>query len=298
MPELPEVETVRRDLQASILKKKILDLVLFDAKVLKNKKSFFLKSLLGREILDVSRVGKLLMFQISKEVKEREAKYLLVHLKMTGQLILISPKEKIVGGHSISDESFEMAVGGKLPNRHTRAEIVFQGGARLFFNDMRRFGYLQIVDKVELEIIKRENYGPEPLSPELDLDYLGQMLKKRKSSIKALLLNQKLIAGLGNIYVDEALFMAGIRPMRKGASLSLKERQVLLFSINTIIEKAIKNRGTTFNNYVDSSGRKGSFSQYLQVYGRQGRDCYKCGSVIEKTKLAGRGTHYCRKCQK
>ncbi len=298
MPELPEVETIRRDLVASILKKKIIDLKLNDAKVLKNAKPFFVKALLNRSILDISRRGKLLSFKISKKEGEKSNKYLLVHLKMTGQLILIAKEEKIVGGHSISDESFEKAVGGSLPNKHTRAEIVFSSGARLFFNDLRRFGYLQIVSEEELVRIKEENYGPEPLSPKLSIDYLSQMLKKRSSSIKALLLNQKLIAGLGNIYVDEALFLAGIRPVREGRSLSLGERRKLLLSINKIIEKAIENRGTTFNNYVDSSGKKGNFSRLLQVYGRKGELCFKCKTSIEKIKLAGRGTHYCPKCQK
>lgn len=297
MPELPEVETIRRDLASVILKKKIIELKLNDDKVLKNDKSFFIEAFLSRDIVSVSRRGKLLIFEISKKRGESETNYLLTHLKMTGQLIFINKNEKIVGGHSESNDSFKGAVGGALPNKHTRAEIVFAGGSKLFFNDLRRFGYLQIVSERELLRIKSENYGPEPLSTELNIEYLSKILKKRSSSIKALLLNQKLIAGLGNIYVDEALFLAGIRPVREGGSLSLMERKKLLAAINNVIEKAIENRGTTFNNYLDSRGRKGNFSSLLNVYGRKGKPCNKCGNVIEKIKLAGRGTHFCLKCQ-
>lgn len=297
MPELPEVETIRRDLASAILKKKIVELKLNDSKVLKNDRSFFIESLLKRSVVNISRRGKLLIFEISRKKGENDINYLLTHLKMTGQLILINKNEKIVGGHSENNDSFEKAVGGSLPNKHTRAEIVFAGGARLFFNDLRRFGYLQIVSQPELLKIKSENYGPEPLSSELSIKYFSKMLNKRTSSIKALLLNQKLIAGLGNIYVDEALFLAGIRPMREGGSLSLAEKKKLLSSINNVIEKAIENRGTTFSNYLDSSGRKGNFSRLLNVYGRKGKPCNKCGNAIEKIKLAGRGTHFCLKCQ-
>ena len=298
MPELPEVETIRRDLVKVILKKEIVELKLNDTKVLKNTKVYFIKSLLGRRIVDISRKGKLLIFKISKSGKEKDNNFLLVHLKMTGQLILLSAKQKVVGGHSLSEESFEKSVGGPLPNRHSRAEIIFASGARLFFNDMRRFGYLQIIGSDKLNKIKSNNYGPEPLSPELDLDYLSKILNNRTSNVKAILLNQKLIAGLGNIYVDEALFLAGIRPTRQGKSIKLSEKNNLLKSINRVIEKALKNRGTTFNNYVDSSGKKGNFSRLLQVYGRRGEPCYKCQNEILKIRLAGRGTHYCAKCQK
>lgn len=298
MPELPEVETIRRDLEKVILGKKIKSVILFDSKTARNKAAFFINFLTNRQVVSISRRGKLLIFEINKKKEENESMYLLVHLKMTGQLIFSSNKEYLLGGHSSGDEALKRSDEDRMLVRHTRSVIKFSGGGTLFFNDMRRFGYLQLVTKSDLEKIKKNNYGPEPLTEELTIDYLVNILKNRSTNIKALLLNQKLIAGLGNIYVDEALFLAKIKPSRSGKSIKRKELDKLLIAINEIIASAIKNRGTTFNNYVDSSGRKGNFLSLLKVYSRGGEPCYKCKKPIKKIKLAGRGTHYCPNCQK
>lgn len=298
MPELPEVETIRRDLAESIVGSEIVAVKILYLKTAKNKAAFFVKALVGHKIEEIGRTGKLLSLKIKQKKGEKENLYLLIHLKMTGQLILISKGIKTAGGHSLGGGSFESSVGGDLPNRHTRAIIEFKNGDKLFFNDLRKFGYLKIVTEVELEKIIEVGYGPEPLSAALSVKYLADKLKNKKTNIKAFLLDQKLIAGLGNIYVDESLFLARIKPTRLANSLKLPEVKNLYLAINKIIKKAIENRGTTFNNYVDSSGRKGNFSRLLNVYGRGKLPCPNCKREIIKTKLAGRGTHYCDYCQK
>ncbi|HZJ41151.1 MAG TPA: bifunctional DNA-formamidopyrimidine glycosylase/DNA-(apurinic or apyrimidinic site) lyase [Candidatus Saccharimonadales bacterium] len=298
MPELPEVETIRRDLTVSIIGQEINAVKLIFLKTAKNKAAFFVKQLVGHKITEIGRTGKLLILKIKKKVTEKEQRYLLVHLKMTGQLILTSGTKKIGGGHSLSGNSFADSVGGELPNKYTRAIIEFKNKMRLFFNDLRKFGYLKIVDGQELKRIIAVGYGPEPLMPKFSAVYLADKLKNKKKNIKAFLLDQKMIAGLGNIYVDESLFMAGIKPMRIAASLKSAEIKKLYQEINKVIKKAIINRGTTFNNYVDSAGKKGNFSRLLKVYGRGKSPCLKCGRPLIKTKLAGRGTHYCDYCQK
>ncbi len=298
MPELPEVETIRRDLAAVIIGRRIAALKLLSPKTAKNDAAFFVNSLVGQEFDDIQRFGKLLAFRLRKKRGQSHVNFLLVHLKMTGQLILDSADKKIAGGHSLREGSLAAAVGGELPNKHTRVIFEFSGKSRLFFNDLRKFGYLKIVDESELNKIVAANYGPEPLTPSFTLKHLESTLKKRQTSIKALLLNQKLIAGLGNIYVDESLFMSSIKPERIASSLRLVEIKKLYQAINKIIKLAINNRGTTFSDYVDSSGKRGNFSRLLKVYGRGGQPCPNCQQPIIKRKLAGRGTHFCVNCQK
>lgn len=291
MPELPEVETVRRDLSA-FTGHKIVALKILSPKSALPSAAFLKKNLLGQKLTKIDRRGKLLILSLAS------GKFLLIHLKMTGQLIYETKQMRVVGGHSLSDGSWEKSVGGKLPNRQTRAIFDFENGGRLFFNDLRKFGYLKLVDGPELKRILETSYGPEPLTKELTPEYLERVFKSRRITIKAALLNQKLIAGLGNIYVDEALFAANIRPQRVAGKVSKKELTGLISEINRIIKLAIKNRGTTFSNYVDSRGRRGNFSRLLKVYGRSKEPCFVCGREISKIKLSGRGTHYCAHCQK
>lgn len=291
MPELPEVETIRRDLSA-LLGKKIIALKILSPKTASHNAAFFEKVLLNQKLLRVDRRGKLLILVMQNDY------FLLIHLKMTGQLIFQSKEAKIVGGHSLSSGSYEKSVGGELPNKHTRAIFYFSGGGVLFFNDLRKFGYLKLVKQEELNKILKTNYGPEPLTPAFTFDNIKNVLKNKKTNIKATLLNQKLVAGLGNIYVDEALFASKILPNRLASKLKDEEIERLVKETNKIIKKAVDYRGTTFSNYVDSKGKKGNFSQFLKVYGRGGKSCLNCGKIISKIKFAGRGTHYCPNCQK
>ncbi len=322
MPELPEVETIRRGLSTCLLHKKIRTVLVFSEKSALPNANFLVKNLIGRSIIEVKRCGKLLIFHLSPsnlpiaaraKIKMGKAKqnttvdYLLIHLMMTGQLIYLDKKIRVAGGHSLTAnsssssldmDSFTASVGGALPNKYTRAQINFLGGGILFFNDLRKFAYLKLVKQSELERLLRDNYGPEVLSPAFSLKFFRTLLNNKTIKIKALLLNQKLIAGLGNIYVDESLWRAKIDPERRANSLSLVEVKKLYTGINAIIKRAISYQGTTFSNYVDSSGQKGNFSRFLRVYGRSGEPCYNCGTLILKKKVAGRGTHYCPHCQK
>lgn len=297
MPELPEVETIRRDLKRKILNKKIKNvLVTGKARVNLDHKEFT-KILKGRKFIDIDRVGKLLIFDI--DIKD---KFLLAHLKMTGQLIYVKPhpgpllgKEReyeiTAGGHSDANYNFD------LPDKSTRVSFEFLDSGKLFFNDSRRFGYLRIVNAAELQKVKSK-FGIEPLTKDFTIDNFKKVFLVRKTNIKALLLNQQLFAGIGNIYADEACFMAGVLPSTLVSDLSDVQISKLHKSVEKIIKKAIEERGTTFNNYRDSEGKKGNFLKFLKVYGRAGLKCKRCSGIIEKTKVAGRGTHFCSVCQK
>jgi formamidopyrimidine-DNA glycosylase len=287
MPELPEVETIKSDLGAMILNIKISGVKIFRDKSVKNRKEDFVRILKGNEITEIERRGKLLMMRLKKDDS-----FLLVHLRMTGQLVFCD-KDKLLagGGHSDKDKI------GCLPGKHTRVHLEFANGKNLFFNDQRVFGYLKIVKKSELpEELK--NFGPEPLGDDFNFDYFWQKIRKRKASIKAVLLDQKIIAGIGNIYADEVLFASGILPWRTASSLKRIEAEKIIKNTKIILKKAIKSRGTTFNNYVDGHGRKGNFVSKLKVYGRAGEKCFSCEGVVKKTRTAQRGTHYCGKCQR
>lgn len=294
MPEMPEVETIRRDLAFNILNQPVASVNILNSKTAKNSAAFFSSSLIKKKFVSINRRGKLLYLEISG----RPQNFLLVHLKMTGQLIYLSKKIKVVGGHSFNSGSLAKSVGGELPNKQTRVYFEFKNGSRLYFNDLRKFGYLKIVDRLTLGKILINNYGLEPLTPEFTTANLVKVFKNKKTKLKALLLNQKIIAGLGNIYVDETLYAARLHPERLAGTLKLGEIKKLREAINSIIKKAIIHRGTTFNNYVDSRGQKGNFSDFLKVYGRSGKSCRNCGQKLLKKKIVGRGTHYCPNCQK
>ncbi|MDD5071848.1 MAG: bifunctional DNA-formamidopyrimidine glycosylase/DNA-(apurinic or apyrimidinic site) lyase [Patescibacteria group bacterium] len=289
MPELPEVETIKNDLKKRILGKLIIGVEIRGKKAVKSRPVDFIKILKGGSFSGLDRIGKLLIFELADKKN-----FLLIHLKMTGQLIYCGEGGIVAGGHETGREGDET---GALPGKHTRLIFSFKDKAGLFFNDLRKFGYAKIVNKKELEKIKG-GYGPEPLAKKFTLMALERVLEGKNAPIKAILLNQGLIAGIGNIYADEALFEAGIKPDRRAGSLSGKEKEALFKAINKVIKKAIKYRGTTFSNYVDPSGRRGGFIKLLKVYHREGEKCKRCGGLIKKIKTAGRGTRFCEKCQK
>lgn len=286
MPELPEVETIRRDLTKKLVGLKITDIRIELPRVVKNKMPDFKKNLVGNRIAGIGRIGKLLIFH-----PEKGERKLLVHLKMTGQLIYEKGGQVIAGGHS--DQKKELC----LPCRHTRVIFHFADGARLYFNDLRTFGYLKLADEAEIARI-RAGYGPEPLGKEFTPEVFRQALKRRKTSVKAVLLDQAVVAGLGNIYVDEILFRARLRPGRSAASLKKAEIERIFRAIKPVLNAAIRYRGTTFNNYRDADGKRGDFVKRLMVYGQADEKCKQCGGLVIKTKVAGRGTHYCPRCQK
>jgi formamidopyrimidine-DNA glycosylase len=302
MPELPEVETIRRDLSEKIVGVKIVSVELKDKKLGEVKN--FAKVLVGNKISAVERIGKLLILKISAE------KYLLIHLKMTGQLVFEDKEELIAGGHpTIKNSPLKRGVavprgrgvllqeiGGKLPNKHTRFILTFAGDRKLFFNDMRRFGYVKLVEKNELAEIK-EKYGIEPLQINFTLAALKKVFAGRKVPVKSILLDQQKISGIGNIYASEILFAAHVKPTRLANSLTVQEITKIFQASKAILKNAIKHRGTTFSDYVDTNGKKGGFSRLLKVYEREGESCFSCQGMIKNMKIAGRSTYFCEKCQ-
>jgi len=286
MPELPEVETIRRGLSAGLLGKKINRLEILWPRTVKTNLQKFAKILTGNKILNIERLGKLLIF----ELKNRQ--YVLVHLKMTGQLIYRAHDKCVAGGHKFLAQDL------KTPNRHTRLIIYFADKSILYFNDLRKFGYFKLVDELTKEKTLKQ-FSLEPIQPEFNLNHFKKIFSNRKTTVKALLLNQKLIAGLGNIYADEACFRAKIRPNKKAGDLTDRQLKNLWLACKNILRQALKYKGTTFNNFVDEKGVKGNYSRFLRAYGRQGQKCQRCRqAIIKKIKTANRGTHYCPVCQK
>lgn len=290
MPELPEVETIRRGLEKALAGLKIEGFEAKKNKVLRGATTKFRRELLGRCVGKTERRGKMLILEIKPQVGE-EVRFLVVRLGMTGQLIFQSGRKTVRGGHSFNTSSDEF-------RKHCRAKITFKGGAELLFKDARMFGSLEILDAVGLGK-KQAKFGVEPLSREFTAKKLAEVLRGRKTNLKALLLNQGAIAGLGNIYVDESLFAAGILPIRRADSLEKEEIKKLHAAIVSVLRHSIRHKGTTFSDYRDASGHKGNFKNYLRVYHRQGQKCMQCGvAAIQKSVVAGRGTHFCPRCQR
>ncbi len=289
MPELPEVETIRLGLVSKVLNKKIKRVWIessFKNKISPNAGKF-IKLLKDEKIKDIERKGKLLIFKITSD------DFILVHLIMTGQLVYQSSKGSLVaGGHPIQNQEV-------LPNKFTRVQFDFIDGSRLYFNDVRKFGYLKLVDKLEMEQAKAR-YGVEPIDKDYTFEYFNKVLSKRPNQmIKVLLLEQKDISGLGNIYVDETCFAAGVKPQRRIKTLSKVERKKIFINTTKILQKAIKYQGTSFSNYLNSEGQLGGFQKFLKVYGRVGKPCLMCeNSELRRIKIAGRTSSYCPECQK
>jgi formamidopyrimidine-DNA glycosylase len=287
MPELPEVETIRTGLKQKIIGKKIIAVRVGMKKQVKSDFNEFISVLKGNAFSDIDRIGKLLIFRLKKGNS-----MLLVHLKMTGQLIYRKGRKIIAGGHKIMENDLN------LPNKYSHIIFTFGDKSELFFNDQRQFGYMKLASYTEVENIIR-GYGVEPFSKDFSVSELKKIIKGRTTNIKAILLDQKKIAGIGNIYADESLFASHIFPGRPASTLSDLEIKDLRQAIIAVMKKSIKYGGTTFSNFLDCGGSKGRFVNFLKVYGHAGEPCPKCpGGIVRKKKIAGRGTSYCDKCQK
>lgn len=286
MPELPEVETVRIQLRNAIVGKTISGVEVFHSKSVGHDERVE-DALVGKTIADIDRVGKLMIFSF---VGESDL-FLLAHLKMTGQFFVVAHDEVSGGGHSMTESDIK-----DLPGRHTRLAFYFTNGTALYFNDMRLFGYVRRVNKTQMQQA-RNHFGPEPIADDFDVEWFVATLTKRSALIKAVLLDQTFVAGLGNIYVDEALWRAKVLPMRRANTLSTEEAAAVAAAANAVLTESIAVNGTTFQHFRDVEGERGNFTQYLQVFGKQGTACSRCGTIIQKTKTAGRGTHYCPGCQ-
>lgn len=293
MPEMPEVEVVRRQLEAHILNREIKEVELLHPKITR-KNPEFKDFMVGKCFSEIQRIGKLLTFSVAETSTINHSPsttYLLAHLKMTGQFIFVDENEKVGGGHSLTKSDFN------LPHKHTRVVFNFTDGSTLYFNDMRLFGYLQLVSHAEKEAIWN-TYGIEPGTANYTWENFERIFDRRKTTLKALLLNQKVISGLGNIYVDEACFRSKVLPFRAVDTLKKKEKEALFKHCSEVMMESIAHGGTTFYSFITSDGKKGNFSDHLEVFDRAGQPCYTCGDVVSKIQHAGRGTHFCSTCQK
>lgn len=268
MPELPEVETISRSLAVNIGAR--LNRLEFRRNDIVRQQDFAPNKLEGQIIKTIYRRGKFLVFAFARQ------RYLIIHLGMSGRLYMLDENEEATEKH------IHLLV--HLDNHH-----------KLAYQDARRFGGVWLIHDIEAFF---SPMGPEPLQDEFSPSYLQQILVGHHTAIKNLLLNQNLIAGIGNIYADEALFAAGIRPDRPADSLSGEEINCLWSAIRQVLTSSIEARGTTFRDYRDGYNQSGGFQHQLKVYGKDGQPCTSCGGNINKGRIGGRGTHYCEKCQK
>jgi formamidopyrimidine-DNA glycosylase len=305
MPELPEVETVRLQLKHKVIGATIKAVDVFHPKTVAHDMTIG-KTLAGKTITDIDRIGKLLIFSFLNEPDL----FLLAHLKRTGQFFFVDKKGHIVGGGHSLQENFGFSSRSStekrgrltapdtiLPNKHTRVAFRFVDDATLFFNDMRLFGYTKLANQKDMNQA-RVGFGPEPIDPEFDTKWFIDRVRRRNTPIKAALLDQSFVSGLGNIYVDEALWRAHVRPTRRASSLTRKEAAAIAEAARAVLQESIAVGGTTFQHFVDTDANKGNFTNYLQVFGKQDTACARCGGMIKKIRCAGRGTHYCPSCQK
>jgi len=273
VPELPEVETIVITLRPKLAGAVITGAEIFFPKVIEyptpEEFNCVIKS---KEIIDIKRRGKYLLWELSGGL------VLVLHLRMTGRLIY-SPS-------------------AGPPTKHTRLILNFAGGSQLRFEDPRKFGRTWLLPQGSLkELATIWALGPEPLGNSFSAGYLAEALKNRSTMIKTLLLDQKIVAGLGNIYADEALHLAGIAPWRPAKSLDLGEVSHLVCAIREVLKEGIAHRGTTIRDYADSNGSSGNHQNFLRVYGREGQACTTCGSIIARKKIGGRSSYFCPTCQ-
>lgn len=287
MPELPEVETVRLGLIRLITGLKIKSVSSDNPKSFPNATSDVDQFLIGSKIISVRRRAKVLIIDL-------DTKYsLVIHLKMTGQLVFRG-KENFGAGHPTG------SLIGQLPDKSTRVTLKFSDGSSLFFNDQRKFGWMRLIPTLQIEELDFfKKVGPEPLSADFTSRVFIQRLERRKNSvIKAVLLDQTVLAGVGNIYADESLWGAKIHPSSRVSEIPKSKLVNLHAELIYVLKLAIEKGGSTDRNYVDAEGKKGSYMTFARVFRRENQACPRCGSIIIKTRVAGRGTHTCPKCQK
>lgn len=271
MPEIAEVETVRRTLKRSILNKKIKDVnILYPKMIVSNIDEF--KKIKDQSFKDILRRGKWLIFELDNN-------YLLSHLRMEGKYFLKDYGEEI--------------------NKHEHVIFTFSDNTDLRYHDVRKFGQMILIKKEDIDKVPQlQKQGIEANDPKLSASYLKEKFKNKSSPIKSSLLDQTIISGLGNIYADEVLFNAKVYPLKKSSELNDQELKNIATSSIEVANKAIEMGGTTIKSYTSSLGVTGRFQQELKVHTRAGKECLVCKSIIEKVKVGGRSTYYCPKCQK
>jgi len=286
MPELPEVETVRRGLHELIIGRSIKSVTHDTSKSFPNAPHDVDEFMVDAKVVDVRRRAKVLLIDLSTDYT------LVIHLKMTGQLVFVGDI-RFGAGHP-SD-----SLVNQLPDKSTRVTIEFKDESHLYFNDQRKFGWMKLIPTLEVPNIDfMKKVGPEPLEADFTAVQFAERFKRRaKTSIKAALLDQTVVAGVGNIYADESLWGARIHPKRLVGSITQKEFEDLHTELREVMNLAITKGGSSNHTYINAEGKKGSYMDFARVFRREGLPCPRCGTTIIKFKSAGRGTHICPHCQ-
>ena len=268
MPELPEVETVRAQLAPRLAGRTLVRVEILDPRLTRpHDRVAVAAELEGARVLAVERRGKYLLVRLEGGLA------LLVHLRMTGSF-------------------------GFPPLSHERAVLELDDGTRLVFRDVRRFGTWLVLDELDLEPYLTSKNGPEPLGPRFTAAWLAEQLARRRGPLKAVLLDQRVVAGLGNIYADEALWRARLSPLRPASELSRDKVARLQRAVRAALRTGISRQGSTLRDYATPDGGSGSMQREFRAYGREGEPCERCGTPIAKTRVGGRGTWYCPRCQR
>jgi len=272
MPELPEVETIVRNLSSKLKGLEISSVRIIYPPVLRNKKPSLINDLKGRKVVGVRRRGKMLLINFERNLS------LLIHLKMTGQLLFYP--------------------GGKPWDKHTHFILSFKDEKNeLRFRDVRKFGFISCIRNLDISCADElKNLGPEPL--EIDFSLFKKLFQGRKARLKSLLLNQNFIAGIGNIYADEILFQAKLHPLTPAPHLGDDDLRRLLKAMRGVLRKAIVHKGSSIRSFTNAEGKRGKFQNYHQVYGREFQSCFICGEQIKRIRLGGRSSFFCPRCQK
>lgn len=287
MPELPEVETVRRGLVDRIIGRIVHSESHDTEKGFPNTPADVQAFLIGAKVTAVRRRAKVLMIDLSTGYS------LIIHLKMTGQLVFVAPGDRFGAGHP--NDSLINA----LPDSSTRVTLTFIDGSVLYFNDQRKFGWVKLIPTEEIALIPfMQKVGPEPLDDAFTPEaFKARFTRRPRTAIKAALLDQSVVAGIGNIYADEALWGAKVHPSRLVNTITDEEFLRIYEEARAVMTLAIEKGGSSNQNYVNAEGKKGSYMDFARAFRREGLPCPRCGTLIEKTRVAGRGTHSCPHCQ-
>ena len=289
MPELPEVEVVKRSLTSKIQKLVVEKITVKDEKLRYRINKKKLKILLGLKIIKILRRSKFLLFVFEKNT------VMLVHLGMTGKFFFLNKNAKKF------KTSFYYNIDESKDNKHNRLIFSLSKKQKLIYNDVRKFGFIKILDKRQLQNnLHLKNLGPEPLGNSFDFKYFKNYLINRNRTIKDILMDQKFVSGLGNIYVNEVLFLSKVKPTKKTYLIKNSEIYKIIKNTKKTLKKAISLGGSSLRDFSSSDGKKGEFQQYFYVYGRKGENCLNrnCNKKIIKTIIGNRATFYCPKCQK
>lgn len=288
MPELPEVETVRRGLERLIIGKTIAHVTCDTPKSFPNNPADVRAFVVGATCAKVRRRAKVLLLDLSTQYS------LVIHLKMTGQLVYRDEQVRFGAGHPND------SLVGVLPDRSTRIEITFTDGGHLYFNDQRKFGWVKLYPTHEIATIEfMTKVGPEPLEDTFTPnEFIPRIRRRNNTTIKAAILDQTVLAGVGNIYADESLWGAHVHPASRVRDLTDLQLARVLHEIKYVMNLSIEKGGSTDRNYVNAEGKRGSYIDFARVFRRKGLGCPRHPEVlVEKSRVAGRGTHTCPVCQ-